>query len=297
MVNQNLAQIKTAVQVSNAKSGSKKWLELRDKGIGGSDVAAIVGLSRYESAYSLWAKKTKQVTELQSDTQPMYWGRKLEPVLLDEFEDRHPEGLLIRDPGTWAHVDYKWQLANPDGLFLTPDGELAIVEIKTARFKDDWADGVPAYYRTQVQWYLQTFGLTKAYVAVLFGGQEYEEFCIEANEFEQKLNFERAELFWNYVCEVEPPDWDGSSATLEAVKKMHPTIDPDKVCELGDLGVYWDNAFHKAEEAKAEYNELTSRVLDAMGDAKSALIYDIEVATRQSRNGGTPFLVRRRKGS
>ena len=37
------------------------WLKEREYGVGASEVGAILGLSPYETPFSLWLKKTKQV--------------------------------------------------------------------------------------------------------------------------------------------------------------------------------------------------------------------------------------------
>jgi predicted phage-related endonuclease len=68
-----------------------EWHELRANRIGGSEVGAIVGASKYESAYSLWAKKLKLIPSEVADNEFMYWGRKLEPVVIDRFAQDHPE--------------------------------------------------------------------------------------------------------------------------------------------------------------------------------------------------------------
>jgi hypothetical protein len=50
------------------------------------------------------------------------------------------------------------------------------------------------------------------------------------------------------------------------------------------------NAQSDADAAQALLTELKSRTLDAMGNAKTAVVDDHVVATRSARNGGTPFL-------
>ncbi len=46
---------------STLSMSHQEWLEDRRKGIGGSDVATILGLNQYKSAYQLWLEKTGQV--------------------------------------------------------------------------------------------------------------------------------------------------------------------------------------------------------------------------------------------
>jgi predicted phage-related endonuclease len=220
----------------------------------------------------------------------MEWGTRLEPVIIDKFSDNHPELTVHRDVGTWNHPDRPFQITNPDGIFETEDGELGILEIKTAMYEDDWRDGVPRYYETQVQWYMQTFGLKKAWVAVLFHGNSYREYELEANDFAQEIYLTKVQEFMAYMDSDIAPDFDGSKSTLETVRTRHPEIDDTEV-EVGDLGVHYVAALHKYNDANSELNLIKSHVLSAMGQAKKGLVNDELAFVRQSRSGSTPFLV------
>ena len=218
----------------------EEWLKVREGGIGGSEVATICGLNKWESPYTLWAKKMHLVESPDiSDREPIEWGNRLEPVIIDKFEDMHPELNLVRDVGTYQHKERPWQRANPDALYWYFDEDnvvrYGVLEIKTAQFEDDWTDGVPRYYVTQVQWYLQTLGLGEATLAVLFHGNKYREFPILANKLEQDVNMERVLLFCEYLEHGTAPDFDGADSTYETVRNMHPNIDPSKSVELEDL--------------------------------------------------------------
>jgi putative phage-type endonuclease len=286
----------TARKIGDFENNSPEWHALRAAGIGGSDVAGIVGVSPWASPFKVWATKTGRLDDTFNQSEAMEWGTLLEPVILEKFQREHPEFNVIASPGTWAHIDRPWQLANPDAIYVdTKTGESGIVEIKTARYEDDWVNGVPLYYQTQVQWYCSVFGFTAPIiVVVLFSGSKYREFTVEPDTFAQDLYVAEVEKFLELVRVDEHPDFDGSMATLETVRQLHPEIDPEADCELGDLGIHYFNAVSDLDEATAKANELKARVLDAMGNAKRGLIEDRHVLTRQSRNGGTPFLVAKR---
>jgi hypothetical protein len=96
------------------------------------------------------------------------------------------------------------------------------------------------------------------------------------------------------VAEERKPDWDGSEATVKAVKQQHPDIDTSASIELGELGLHYSSALDALDEAKKKSNELQARVLDAMGSAKTAVIYDTPAFVRSSRQGGIPYLTRKR---
>lgn len=294
MVIESIAEKVTARHIGSAVAGSPEWHQLRKNRIGGSEVGAIAGESKYESAYSLWAKKLELIPTDNSDNEAMYWGRSLEPVIIDRFERDHPELKLYRDVGTWVNNQYDFMLANPDAIYEKANGELGVLEIKTARFADDWDKGVPRYYETQVQWYLNTLGLSEAYVAVLISGSDYREFVIEADRIWQQHDLDRVTEFLSCIETQTKPDWDGSEATLQAVRASHPDIDADAEVELGDLGVFYFNALERLEEAKAEARSYEAAVLDAMGKARTALIYDRPAYIRVARNGGKPFLTKKK---
>jgi predicted phage-related endonuclease len=224
----------------------------------------------------------------------MYWGRALEPVVIDRFERDHPELGLLRDVGTWVHRERDYHLANPDAIYQKPDGSYGVLEIKTARYSDDWQDGVPQYYMTQVQWYLSCFGFNEAYVAVLFAGSEYREFFIRAEPMWQESDLERVQNFRECLRLEQKPAWDGAEATVMAVRQQHQDIDPKSQVELGELGLHYSSSLDDLETAKSKVNELQARVLDAMGSAKTGIIYDTPAFVRSSRKGGTPYLTRKR---
>jgi putative phage-type endonuclease len=281
-----------AERIGVFESGSQEWLDLRGSGIGGSDVGTICGLNKWESPFTLWAKKTGKISSEIPDNEAMEWGRRLESVILDKFTDAHPELQVMRDVGTWRHKDRHWQIANPDALFF--DGEAyGVIEVKTAQYEDDWSDGPPLSYQSQVQWYLQTFGFELAHVIVLFHGNRYREFELPANKFEQDTYLSNVEMFREYVAADAQPDFDGALSTFQTIRQLHPQIEDAEV-ELGDLGMYYQLAEAELKQAETKFNEMRSRVLDAMGSAKRGLIHDKWVLSRQARNGGTPYLTTKR---
>ena len=276
------------------ESSDPAWHEARSGRIGGSEVGAIVGASRYESAYSLWAKKLGLIDSNKTENEFMYWGKALEPVVINRFAEGHPELTVLRDVGTWVSLSNEKYLANPDAILQNANGDYGILEIKTARYSDDWLNGVPQYYMTQVQWYLAVFGFSYAYVAVLFAGSEYKEFTIEANKFWQEADEIKVAEFLNCVATETRPEWDGSEATVQAVKEQHPEIKISETVELGELGLHYSSALDELEQAKEATNKLQSQVLYAMGQAKTGVIYDTPAFIRSSRKGGTPYLTRKR---
>jgi putative phage-type endonuclease len=283
------------------ESGSPEWHQQRAIGIGGSEVSTICGLNRWESAFTLWAKKTGRISGELKQSEPMFWGSRLESVILDEFARRN-SGLQVEvNPGTW-HGENIWEIANPDAVFVDEVGEFGIVEVKTAAYADDWnlpaegvrgsANDVPRYYLTQVQWYLRIMGFKKAVVVALFSGNKYREFDVPADEFQQSADFALVKDFWQKVQDDKQPDWDGSTSTYESVRVLHPDIDDSDV-ELSNLGHAYVSAMDALATAEEATTMLKSMILDNMGMAKRGLLDGKVIVKRQAgRNGSAPYLVK-----
>ena len=98
--------------------GTPEWHAARANGIGGSEIAAVVGLSPHESRFSLWHRKKGLVGPVEENPQ-MRWGKKHEPTICAEFAELHPE-WIVHISGTYAAAGRAWQIANPDRLLYRP---------------------------------------------------------------------------------------------------------------------------------------------------------------------------------
>lgn len=282
-----------AVFIAKFENNSPEWLELRSRGIGGSDVATISGLNKWESAATLWYKKSGLIDSLKEDNSAMEWGRRLEAPILEKFIEDNPQLEVYTDCGTWRNQEREYQIVNPDGLFQDENGDWGVVEIKTARFGDDWADGVPVYYLTQVQYYLNAFGFKRAFVAVLISGSDYRCFEVQASPLQQSVDLENVERFLESVGSKTKPDWDGSESTYETVRKLHPLIEDSSV-ELGELFNAYTHAKAAADGASNALQFIKTEILDMMGHAKKATFNGKHVLSRQAKGQGLPYLVEKR---
>lgn len=279
-------EIQDAVLLGDFENGSPEWHELRNEpgAIGGSDIAAVAGLSQWESPFTKWAKKTGQIDDYIEPSMSMRLGTKLEAPIVEIFAEEHPE-LELYTTGTWANKEEPWMRANPDALYADETGEFGILEVKFSR---DYWTAVPQSYRAQVLWYMRVFGLKKAKLVAL-AGSSYQEFDIEWDQFEADTLFGAAIRFRNHVTQVRPPQWDGSNSTLETVKKLNPNISDGEV-DLDDLGMHYFNKLDEFERVEKELTELKSRVLSAMNGNKRGLIYGEHKISLRARGAGLPYL-------
>jgi putative phage-type endonuclease len=268
------------------ENGSPEWHELRNEpgAVGGSDIAAITGLSQWESPITKWAKKTGQIPDEIKPSMSMKLGNALEAPILDLFAAEHPE-LEVFTTGTWGHKTAEWARSNPDGLYKTATGHFGIVEVKFSR---DYWQSPPQAYRAQILWYMKVFGIREAKLVAL-AGSSYMEFDIEWDEFEAETLWQAALRFRQACLDMKMPDWDGSNSTLETVRALSPNIEDSEV-DLDDLGMHYLNALTDYERAEAKMTELKSRVVKAMNGKKRGLIFGDHMLTLRSRAGGAPYL-------
>lgn len=275
---------------------SPEWHAARTEGLGGSEIAAVLGLSKWESRFSLWHRKAGQIGE-QTVNPAMEWGSRLEPVVLAKWAEEHPDHTAV-PAGTYCHAERPWQIANPDLIADSTTGEQVLVEAKTALYGDEWGaagtDEVPPYYLCQVRWYLDVLGLDRAYLVVLIGGHDYREYVIEQNQADVELMRREARAFLDSLPTGPAParpDVDAHSSTYEAVKALHPDIEPVDVELDAELARQFCQARAVLERAKADAQLATSRVADALGNGRRARFLDQTIATRQVKGEGTPYLV------
>lgn len=182
------------------------WLEHRRSGIGGSDVAAILGLSRWRTPLDVYLDKRGELPE-QPDSEPMLWGRLLEPLILEEFARRH--GVVVEKIAqSLRDINRPWMLASLDGW--APELN-AVVEAKTARTADGWGepgtDEIPAYYQTQVAHYMAVTGAQLAFVPVLIGASDFRVYQVERDERFLNDLAEAERAFWHdHVLPGVPPE-------------------------------------------------------------------------------------------
>jgi putative phage-type endonuclease len=275
--------------------GSDEWHAARANGIGGSEIAAVMGLSPHESRFSLWHRKKGLIGPVE-ESEEMYWGKEHEPAICRRFARNHVDLKVTSSPTVAAH-DRPWQIANPDRLICTPEQPVphAVLEAKTARDAEGWGkEGtaeVPVHYRAQCLWYMDVIGVSRCHVAVLIAGSEYREYVIDYDPADALRMREAAAEFMRTLAENERPDIDGHSATYQAIREIPEGLDPVDVeipTALRDRFYAAQDAFWVAED---ELTACKGELLDAIGTGQRAVCERQRIATRTVRNGSTYSLM------
>lgn len=279
----------TAVSLGRFEPGSPEWHEARRGRLGGSEIAAVLGLSPFESRFSLWHRKAGAIGPVE-ETPEMEWGKRLEPVILGKFAEVHPELDIANQPGTFTHSERTWQVANPDAVAAD-----CIIEAKFSLFGDDFGepgtDEVPVYYRTQALWYADVLELDVIHFAVLVGGHDYREYVVHHDADECAFMRQAAEQFLDDIANNVRPDIDEHAATYQTIKELHPEIDGTDVEVADETASRFIASRLLLDAAKAQVQEATSVLADEMGDARRAVWDGQTIATRQTRGDGSPFVV------
>ena len=154
--------------------GSPEWHAARRWRIGGSEIAQVMGWSRFGSRDDLLAAKLTPVDK--PPTRAMLRGTVLEPSVLSWGAARHGYQYADGSDGTYLHGVYDWALANPDAIADSDSGERVLIEVKTTTDRSEemgWGragtDQIPLYYRAQVAHGMAVMDLPETRLLVLHG--------------------------------------------------------------------------------------------------------------------------------
>lgn len=185
-----------------------EWLEARRTGIGGSDVAPILGLSKWSTPLQVYQQKRGELGE-QPENDAMRWGRYLEPVVRQAYADQTGNEVRVL-PTMIRHPVHEFMVANLDGFVAPEHAPRRVFEAKTARSADGWGepgtDQIPQPYLLQVQHYLAVTGFIVADVAVLIGGSDFRLYEVPEDRELQEMLVDAEHEFWQRVQRGDPPE-------------------------------------------------------------------------------------------
>jgi len=228
----------------------EQWLADRKYYIGGSDEAALLGVSPWRTPLDVFLEKTGDATPFEGND-ATYWGTRLEDVVAEEYARRTGNKVRRRN-AVLVHPEHDFLRANLDREIV---GQKRILECKTAglRSADSWGedgtDQVPDYYLPQVAHYMAVTGATGADVAVLIGGQDFRIYHVERDLELERLVLERAVQFWHdhVVPRVPPPPM-----SAQDVVRLFPSDDGNTVDATPEVAA----AVQRLAEVRAQIKAL-----------------------------------------
>jgi putative phage-type endonuclease len=272
----------------------------RPQGIGGSDVAALLGLSPFKSPVQLWAEKVGHPGATPLEGMHLRLGQHLEPFVAKEYEmatglvaQIHQAPIFHREHRYFfAHVDRLVQ-SNPntdhwvDGITRAD----TVLECKTASVfnKGEWgeslSDQVPTHYLLQCAWYMALTHCMQADVAVLIGNQDFRIFRVHRNFELESAILAHAQRFWQECvlagippAPMSPLDANllypvsKSGVRLQASSETVQAIDRLRAIQ-GQIKLF-----------EQEMEVLKSSVMSSMGESEELVLGEQVIATWKSTN-------------
>ena len=245
-----------------------EWLALRRTGSGGSDAGAIMGVSPYKGAFSVWADKQGKLPPLE-DNEAMRQGRDLEDYVARRFAEA--SGLSVRHEYSMLRsVEHPCMLADIDRRII---GERAGLECKTSRdiTMARYRNGeYPMEYYCQCLHYLAVTGWDCWYLAVLVYGTDLLIYKICRDEVLDDIEalIKAEEAFWyNHMVLDVPPAPDALDSTAAALGSVYPHEDGTTVCADQDA----DQALADLAALKAQKRALDRQITERENQIKAAM--------------------------
>lgn len=303
----------SGVLILPAGADRDEWLEARQAGIGASEIAAVMGISPYDSPFSLWwRKRNGWQTEANAE---MSTGTFLEDTIANwflEYGDPN-ENLVIDRAGLFRHAEREWQMATPDRVVylkctecggfgdandwgVCPDcsgdgftgSVLALLECKWVAYSwDGWGeqdtDDIPVHYRAQALWQLDVMGVDEVIICAL-GPGGFRTYRVRRDEKDLAAMREAGRRFWQSLIDDVPPDPDEHAATLPILRRLNSAIEDREQEITPAVALGWKRAKRFADLADRVKARYTNALRAELGSAKTAVLAGQKFAARTSND-------------
>ena len=267
--------------ILSADADRTDWLTARRSGIGSSDIAAVLGISRYGNALSVWHDKTGGLPLDGDDSEPALWGRAFEETVAREWARRNRS--VVRRVGLVANVDRPWQMCTLDRRVLEcplADGrEKCRDKMKAGQFRKGVADDV----LVQTLWQADVCGFDHVHAAVLIGGNDYRQYVIRVADHAQLVDDLRTAgaNAWQQITERRPPvlahDAD-PDVLLDLYGRLHPertgVVDITRDVDTQEAVEEYLDAHQDYAAAEKRKKAAKARILAGLGGAEAATVLD-----------------------
>lgn len=258
------------------------WLQERMLGIGGSDAAAAIGLSRFKTACQLYLEKRGELEpENLDDVEYVRFGNLMEEIIAREYARRN-EVKVRRRNQIVSHPKHPWMRASVDRLVEGRRVGLECKNVDAMAFRfGEWGepgtDEVPEEYLLQCQHYMAVLGYPEWHLAACVGGNRLKTYIIPCDAELQEMLIEREHAFWQRVQSGDRPELDYEHrTTLDLLKRIHPGTDGSEV-DLSPVE-HWHKVRVDAAVKAKEYGDMADKakahILEVMGRADKGALPD-----------------------
>lgn len=253
---------------------TNEQLAFRRTGITATDIAALLGLDEYRTAWQVQQEKRGEGTF--KGNLFTRAGAALEPVIAEQYAEDNA-GVVLHAGATVSHPEHPRLIATPDYLVLDAQTSLLLraLEIKCVfnwATAQEWGpaetDEVPMKHFLQVQWQLGVLRAERADVARFYGGEvRYWRIAFDAGIFADMRDLA---LRWWQRHIVEGIECRPGAEDLEAVRRLPLKSAPDADVELAtaeeaELMRTWRERHKALQEATKAAEDAEAKVLAAIG--------------------------------
>ena len=201
---------------------------LRQRGLGGSEIAAVCNIYPYATAIDVFERKTGQAPVIDEwSVGPLVRGRLFERPVMEWYSLITNRTVMPCE--TMAHPERPLVIATPDGISCGAEPhDRVVLEVKNSSWRmghlwgDPWTDAIPDFYVPQVIWEMAVTGLQAAHV-VVYMGDEPRIYCVQWDPDLFDALYEVAESFWNdHVLTGIPPPPDASERYSQHLARRYP---------------------------------------------------------------------------
>ena len=239
------------------------WITMRMTGIGGTDLAVVLGLSPWTTPLQLAQAKRGQSDD-KADNWNMARGRGMEPLILEWWAESFGAHLFRPIP-FMRDLERPWMVASLDGIVVLEDGTLAVVDAKSVN-EPEW-DDIPIQYLVQMQWYMHLTGIPRAYLIVSHYGKEPVPYLVEYDRETMEAASEKVAAWWQrHVVEgVDPePTTDDERIAVYTERLRGKSLAVQATEEQMALVALIEQVADEEKAAKARATELKAKLLEAM---------------------------------
>lgn len=267
---------------------------LRAKSLGGSDIGAILGLSKYKSAVDVWMEKTgKEIKH--ADSLPLRFGQYAEEFVAQEYALATGTSLIKHDTAIIHHT-YSYMHGHIDryvqdqaSSLFDENGDLVasrILECKTANpfAQSEWgetgSDQVPLAYLVQCVWYMMLTGINRTDLAVLFGNADFRIYEIYRDMELEQMVLQKSIEFWNnHVLRDIPPAATSETDYKQLFNQSSPNKSIEALAETCQLIKKLQQLNAEIEQHESEVSQIKQSIMAQMQDAEVLTYQGQTIAT------------------
>lgn len=263
----------------------EEWLEARKQDVTSTDMAALLGLSKWKSRFALWHEKKTGIAPEFVENERMKWGKRMQNVIAHGIcED---EGWTGEDLGLFYIRDEdNRQACSLDVKVECPVRGTGLLEVKNIgldAYAAGWTeDEAPAYYEVQLMQELHLankagLGITWGCIGALVGGNQPKLYFRDYDPEIGAMFDEEAAKFWASIeaGEEPKPDYSVDGPALQRIRGAvveKSTVDVSDSNRIPELIRLYEEAGETEKAAKAQKDAAKTEILDIIGDAAKATL-------------------------